>query len=174
MEQQVILVDKEDRQIGIMEKMEAHRTGKLHRAFSIFIFDEEGKMLLHKRAFNKYHSGGLWTNACCSHPMPGETTDAAALRRLKEEMGFETDLSPMFHFTYEAKFDNGLTEHEYDHVFYGKYSGDIKPNKDEVIDYAFMPMSEIREEITSNPQKYTAWFRIAFPRLETWLQLNKI
>ena len=172
MEQEVILVDKKDRQTGTMGKMEAHRTGMLHRAFSIFIFDEEGKMLLQQRALSKYHSGGLWTNACCSHPSPGEATQDAALRRLKEEMGFETDLSPMFHFTYEAKFDNGLIEHEFDHVLFGKYNGKIIPNNEEVMNYKYKSVDEIRQELVEHPEKYTAWFLIAFPRLETWLDLN--
>ena len=172
MKQEVILVDNKDRQTGTMEKMEAHRTGKLHRAFSIFIFDENGKMLLQQRAMNKYHSGGLWTNACCSHPSPGESIEVAALRRLKEEMGFETALSPMFHFTYEARFDNGLTENEYDHVLYGKYAGEIFPNNDEVMNYEYKAIEEIKSELKKHPEKYTAWFLIAFPRLETWLELN--
>lgn len=172
MRQEVILVDNKDRQTGTMEKMEAHIKGMLHRAFSIFIFDEHGKMLLQQRAMNKYHSGGLWTNACCSHPSPGELTHEAALRRLKEEMGFETALSPMFHFTYEARFNNGLIEHEYDHVLYGKYDGIIEPNTDEVMNYKFKTIDEIKKEIEKHPEKFTAWFLIAFPRLETWLDLN--
>ena len=172
MEQEVILVDKNDRQTGTMEKMMAHTTGSLHRAFSVFIFDGEGKMLLQRRAMNKYHSGGLWTNACCSHPFPGESTHEGALRRLQEEMGFQTPLAPMFHFTYEAKFDNGLTEHEYDHVFYGKYEGAIAPDKEEVMDYEYKTIDQIRSELEIHPEKYTAWFLIAFPRLQTWLELN--
>ena len=109
-----------------MEKMEAHKKGLLHRAFSVFIFNGKGEMLLQQRALNKYHSGGLWTNACCSHPMPGEKTEDAADRRLKEELGFETPLEKIFDFVYKAEFDNGLTEYEFDHVFAGEYEGEIK------------------------------------------------
>ncbi|MFT4022708.1 MAG: isopentenyl-diphosphate Delta-isomerase [Flavihumibacter sp.] len=111
---QVVLVDNDDREVGTMEKMEAHRQAKLHRAFSVFIFDSRGRMLLQQRAFGKYHSGGLWTNACCSHPFPGEAVEDAARRRLKEELGFTVPLTHLFSFIYKAPFDNGLTEHEYD------------------------------------------------------------
>ena len=117
----MILVNERDEPLGSMEKMEAHRKGALHRAFSVFIFNSRGEMLLQQRALKKYHSGGLWTNACCSHPRPGETNEAAALRRLREEMGFDTSLQQIFSFTYRASFNNGLTEHEYDHVFAGIY-----------------------------------------------------
>src|SRR5215468_430433 len=115
--EQVILVNELDEEIGTMEKLSAHEQGVLHRAISVFIFNEKGEMLLQQRASRKYHSGGLWTNACCSHPHPGEATHAAALRRLKEEMGFETSLKKAFDFVYKTSFDNGLTEHEFDHVF---------------------------------------------------------
>jgi len=121
--EQVILVNEQDEQVGIMEKMQAHREGKLHRAFSVFIFNNKREMLLQQRALNKYHSGGLWTNACCSHPKPNESTEAAAKRRLKEELGFETTLEKNFDFTYKADFENGLTEYEFDHVFSGVYNG---------------------------------------------------
>lgn len=168
--QEVILVDTKDNPIGTMEKMEAHRQGKLHRAFSIFIFDSKGSMLLQQRALNKYHSGGLWTNACCSHPMPGESTHDAALRRLNEELGFTTNLSLLFQFIYEAKFDNGLIEHEFDHVYFGIYEDAIRVNKDEVMNYEYRPMKEIKAEIHGHPEKFTAWFRIAFPKLENWLK----
>ena len=122
---QVILVDVNDRQIGIMEKMKAHQQGSLHRAFSVFIFNKKGEMLLQQRALNKYHSGGLWTNACCSHPLPGEETIAAAKRRLQEELGFEIPVEKVFDFVYKADFDNGLTEHEFDHVYVGEFEGKI-------------------------------------------------
>src|SRR4249919_2599143 len=115
-DQEVILVNEQNEAIGTMEKMEAHRKALLHRAFSVFIFNSKGEMLLQQRALNKYHSGGLWTNACCSHPRPGELIEDAATRRLKEELGFETPLKKIFQFTYQASFDNGLTEHEFDHV----------------------------------------------------------
>src|SRR5215203_6397334 len=120
-EQNVILVNEKDEEIGTMEKMEAHRKALLHRAFSVFIFNGRGEMLLQRRALKKYHSGGLWTNACCSHPRPGEVTADAAARRLREELGFVTTLNPAFQFVYRATFDNGLTEYEFDHVFLGKY-----------------------------------------------------
>ena len=166
----VILVDEHDVQTGTMEKMEVHQKALLHRAFSIFIFNEKGEMLLHKRAKKKYHSGGLWTNACCSHPQPGEETLAAAQMRLQQEMGFNTELKKAFDFIYKASFDNGLTEHEFDHVFIGTYDGDIVPNTEEVSDYCFKPVAEIKNLIQSHPQKYTEWFKIAFPKMEAYLE----
>lgn len=166
----VILVDEHDVQTGIMEKMEVHQKALLHRAFSIFIFNSKGETLLHKRADKKYHSGGLWTNACCSHPRPGEETEAAAEIRLQEEMGFNTELKKVFHFIYKAPFDNGLTEHEFDHVFTGIYDGDIVPNADEVSDYCFKTVEEVKSSIQSHPQKYTEWFKIAFPKMEAYLE----
>jgi isopentenyl-diphosphate delta-isomerase len=166
----VILVDEHDVQTGTMEKMEVHQKALLHRAFSIFIFNEKGEMLLHKRAEKKYHSAGLWTNACCSHPKPGEETLAAAEIRLQEEMGFNAELKKAFDFVYKAPFDNGLTEHEFDHVFIGKYDGDIFPNAEEVSDYCYKSVEEIKNSIQSHPQKYTEWFKIAFPKMEAYLQ----
>ena len=130
--QKVILVDDRDNEIGTMEKMEAHYTPNLHRAFSVFVFNTRGQMLLQQRAKTKYHSGGLWTNTCCSHPYPGEEIEAAATRRLEQEMGFTTPLTKAFDFIYQATFDNGLTEYEFDHVFIGEYDGDVHPAKDEV------------------------------------------
>lgn len=165
MANEVILVNEIDEPIGSMEKMEAHRRALLHRAFSIFIFNSRGDMLLQQRADNKYHSPGLWTNACCSHPLPGESTGDAASRRLFEELGFRTELVELFSFTYRSDFDNGLTEHEYDHVFTGVYDGPVKPNDNEVKDYCFKPVDEIRSDLDTNPSKYTTWFRIAFPVL---------
>src|SRR5688572_9486804 len=126
--QEVILVNEFDEAIGSMEKMEAHEKALLHRAFSVFLFNKKGEMLLQKRAASKYHSPSLWTNACCSHPMPGEETKQAALRRLDEELGFTTSINKAFHFTYKAVFDNGLTEHEFDHVFVGEYQGAMQLN----------------------------------------------
>ena len=166
----VILVDEHDVQTGTMEKMEVHQKALLHRAFSIFIFNEKREMLLHKRAEKKYHSGGLWTNACCSHPQPGEETLAAAQMRLQQEMGFNTELKKAFDFIYKVSFDNGLTEHEFDHVFIGTYDGDIVPNAAEVSDYCFKPVAEIKNLIQSHPQKYTEWFKIAFPKMEAYLE----
>ena len=163
-------MDELDNEMGTMEKMEVHQKALLHRAFSIFIFNEKGEMLLHKRAEKKYHSGGLWTNACCSHPQPGEETLAAAQMRLQEEMGFNTELKKAFDFIYKAPFDNGLTEHEFDHVFIGTYDGDIVPNAAEVSDYCFKRVAEIKNLIQSQPQKYTEWFKIAFPKMEAYLE----
>jgi isopentenyl-diphosphate delta-isomerase len=171
--EQVILVDENDQQIGVMEKMAAHEQALLHRAFSVFIFNEEGKMLLQQRAISKYHSGGLWTNACCSHPRPNEAVANGATRRLQEEMGFITSLSPAFQFTYKAAFDNGLTEHEYDHVFVGKYDGVIDVNPTEVENYGYGLVEDIEVEMQQNPDIYTEWFKIAFPKVKEWLQQNK-
>jgi isopentenyl-diphosphate Delta-isomerase len=174
MSDQVILVNEQDEQLGAMDKMEAHQQGVLHRAFSIFIFNEKGEMLLQQRADHKYHSGGLWTNACCSHPAPGEETHFAAQRRLQEEMGFGTSLIKVFDFTYRAEFDNGLIEHEFDHVYLGMYNGDIHPNPDEVQSYCHKSLDDINKEITEQPDLFTAWFHIAFPLLEKWLIKNKL
>lgn len=165
---QVILVNEQDEQVGIMEKIEAHRKAVLHRAFSIFIFNNKGEMLLQQRAFTKYHSGGLWTNACCGHPAPGELTADAAVRRLKEEMGFTTDLFELFDFTYRHAFDNGLTEYEFDHVFAGFWETPVFPNPEEVNEYCFFSLDEIRKTMKNYPEQYTVWFRIVFPRVETW------
>jgi len=165
---EVILVDVNDRQTGVMEKMKAHEQGILHRAFSVFIFNRKGEMLLQQRAIVKYHSGGLWTNACCSHPYPAEETIMAAQRRLKEELGFETAIEKVFDFVYKADFDNGLTEHEFDHVFVGQYDGVIDFNKDEVNDVCYRNVPEIRNSLQTEPQRYTAWFRLAFPKIEHW------
>ncbi len=165
---EVILVDANDVEVGAMEKMEAHKKGVLHRAFSIFIFNGQGEMLIHQRATQKYHNGGLWTNACCSHPMPGEKTIEAASRRLKEEMGFVTKLTKAFSFTYKSGFDNGLTENEFDHVFIGNYSGIVNPDPEEVQAYTFKGMKEISEQLASMPNDFTIWFRIAFPRMEAY------
>ena len=165
----VILVDENDVQVGTMEKLEVHQKALLHRAFSIFIFNAKAEMLLHKRAANKYHSAGLWTNACCSHPAPGEETLEAAQNRLQEEMGICTNLKKIFDFTYKAVFDNGLTENEFDHVFLGQYDGTVSPNKEEVSDYCFKSIADIKDSIQTHPQKYTEWFKIAFPKLEEYL-----
>ena len=170
--EQVILVDIKDIATGTMEKMEAHRKGVLHRAFSVFIFNAKGEMLLQQRAAGKYHSGGLWTNSCCSHPRPGENTPDAAARRLKEEMGFETPLRKIFDFTYQASFDNGLTEHEFDHVFAGVYNGEIHPDHHEVSSYCWQPMRSLENSVKKEPAKFTAWFLIAFPLILNWWKDN--
>jgi isopentenyl-diphosphate delta-isomerase len=175
MAEEVILVDELDNPIGTMEKMEAHEKAILHRAFSVFIFNSKGEMLLQQRAINKYHSGGLWTNSCCSHPKPNEKTIAAATRRLKEEMGFETDIEKVFDFIYKAPFSNGLTEHEFDHVFIGLYNGTITPNKDEVASYEYISLENIEQQLINEPSKYTEWFKIAFPKVkEYWLLQKKL
>jgi isopentenyl-diphosphate delta-isomerase len=166
--EQVILVDANDISTGTMEKMEAHQKAILHRAFSIFIFNSEGKMLLQQRATGKYHSGGLWTNSCCSHPRPGEDTLVAASRRLQEEMGFKTPLRKAFDFVYKASFENGLTEHEFDHVFVGNYDGIIVPDLAEVSNYAYRSMKNIETLLQTEPEMFTAWFCIAFPRIKDW------
>jgi isopentenyl-diphosphate delta-isomerase len=164
--EQVILVDETDQPLGTMEKMEAHRRAVLHRAFSVFIFNSRGEMLLQQRAQEKYHSAGLWTNACCSHPRPGEDTRAAALRRLREELGFTTDLFKLFEFTYRTAYDNGLTEFEFDHVFVGTYDQEISPDQTEVSDYRYRSMPEIEAELNSAPEAYSSWFQLAFPLLK--------
>jgi isopentenyl-diphosphate Delta-isomerase len=168
----VILVDERDEQIGTMEKLEVHQKALLHRAFSIFIFNSKGEVLLHRRADKKYHSAGLWTNACCSHPAPGDDLLSAAHKRLHEEMGISAPLQKAFAFTYKAVLENGLTEFEYDHVFTGVYDGDVFPNKEEVSDYCFKSMEELQQSIESHPQKYTEWFKIALPKLEEFMKSN--
>lgn len=171
---EVILVDENDVEIGQMEKMAAHREALLHRAFSVFIFNTKGEMLLQQRASSKYHSPDLWTNACCSHPMPGETTEQAAHRRLKEELGFDTELEHLFHFIYKTPFDNGLTEHELDHVFVGVYDGPIHPDSAEVKDFCYMKMEAIAQSLQSYRHKFTSWFHIAFPRLEEEMSVRSV
>ena len=166
----IILVDKHDDMIGIMDKMEAHKQGLLHRAFSIYIFNSKGEMLLQQRALTKYHSAGLWTNACCSHPMPGEKTKDAAERRLMEELGFEAPIEKIFEFVYKAEFENGLTEHEFDHVFAGEYEGDLNVDPEEVKDYSYKEVVAIKNMLQQEPEKFTAWFIIAFPKIEEWWQ----
>jgi isopentenyl-diphosphate delta-isomerase len=164
--EQIILVDRSDNEIGYCEKLEAHKNGgKLHRAFSIFIFNSRGQMLLQQRAATKYHCAGLWTNACCSHPNKGETLEAAVHRKLKQEMGFDCPLKEIFSFIYRAEFANGLTEHEFDHVFVGRYDGAINPNPDEVDDWRWIDVAELIKDVKKNPQKYTPWFRIALEKV---------
>jgi isopentenyl-diphosphate Delta-isomerase len=166
--QEVILVNAADEPIGTMEKMEAHRKALLHRAFSVFIFTPRGQMLLQQRADNKYHSAGLWTNACCSHPSPGEITEKAASRRLKEELGFTTPLEKVFDFTYRSEYENGLTEHEFDHVYVGIYDGNITLNRAEVKDVCFQDLNEIASSLAAFPNKYSSWFHLAFPLIRDW------
>ena len=171
-EEKVILVNENDEPRGAMDKQEAHMTGILHRAFSVFIFNTRGEMLLQQRALGKYHSGGLWTNTCCSHPQPEEVTIDAAKRRLKEEMGIEAEIEKIFDFVYKVEFENGLTEHEFDHVYAGEYEGRIEANPAEVKDFCYKDMNAIKESLQSHPQKYTAWFSLAFPGVEKWWKQN--
>ncbi|MGD0331216.1 MAG: isopentenyl-diphosphate Delta-isomerase [Nitrososphaeria archaeon] len=164
MNENVILVNEKGKAIGTEEKMKAHQKGQLHRAFSIFIFSMNGDMLLQRRAEEKYHSGGLWTNACCSHPRPGENLEQATHRRLKEELGFDCKLKKRTHFIYKAKLDHGLTEHEFDHVFIGRYDGKISPNRDEVSDVRWVSLEALGEEVNKSPNEFTEWFKIAFAK----------
>lgn len=170
MTEYVVLVNEKDEQTGLMEKQQAHEAGLLHRAFSVFIFNSEGKTLLQKRAENKYHSPGLWTNTCCSHPRDGETYLEGAQRRLNEEMGFECELQEKFHFIYKAQLDRGLYEHELDHVFTGIYDGEIKINQEEVEDYKWVTMNELIQDVENTPDNYTAWFKIIFKEYLAKLQ----
>ena len=172
--EEVVLVNEFDEEIGKMEKMEAHLNPNLHRAFSIFLFNKKHEMLLQQRAHSKYHSGGLWTNACCSHPRPGEAVAHAASRRLKEELGIETTLDFAFHFTYKAAFENGLHEYEYDHVYMGVYEGGIEANPAEVASYCFKSLPEIARDLSLQPHLYTEWFKIALPKIEAYLEQNKL
>lgn len=163
---QVILVDQEDKPIGSMEKMEAHVKGELHRAFSVFLFNDKGQMLLQQRALSKYHTPGLWTNTCCSHPYPSEETADAAIRRLKEEMGItNVVLEKSFDFIYYKEFDNGLIEHEFDHVFVGNFNGNFNFNPEEVEDFKWMYPEEIEEWINLQPDKFTYWFKLAISKM---------
>jgi len=172
MDEMVILVDPQDRAIGIEEKIKAHRDGKLHRAFSVFVFNEKGEILLQQRAFNKYHSGGLWTNACCSHPRPGEAIEQAAARRLQEEMGFACQLRRAFQFIYKAELDGGLIEHELDHVFIGTYNGAVKPDTNEVADFRWRHVHTIKNDLKHSLEKYTVWFKLAFGRALNFITTN--
>ncbi|WP_316788605.1 isopentenyl-diphosphate Delta-isomerase [Pedobacter frigoris] len=165
MTENVILVDLNDNEIGIMPKMEAHLEGKLHRAFSIFIFNANGELLLQQRAFDKYHSGGKWTNTCCSHPRQGEETIDAAHRRLMEEMGMNAELRHVFSFTYRADLMDGISEYEFDHVFFGVSDELPVVNTNEVASYQYIGMETLLEELNTYPEKYTAWLKICFSRV---------
>ena len=169
----VILVDKYDNTIGQMAKLEAHKKGLLHRAFSVFIFNSENKILMQQRASDKYHSAGLWTNTCCSHPFPGESVQKAASRRLMEEMGIQTEITPLFSFTYKEILENGLTEHEFDHVFLGYYDSLPSINPDEVMNYRYLSFDAIKAEIETNPENYTVWFRKIFEQVNEHI-LNRL
>lgn len=160
--EEVILVNENDQPIGLMEKMEAHREGVLHRAFSVFVFNKKNELLLQQRALTKYHSGGLWTNTCCSHPRDGELTISACHRRLVEEMGFDCDLEKLTEFIYRAELDQGLIEHEFDHVFIGKWDGVPDINAQEVASYKWMDVESVEQDIKKHPENYTAWFKIIY------------
>jgi len=162
---EIILVDENDNQIGTSEKLKAHQEAKLHRAFSIFVFNEKNELLLQKRAATKYHSPNLWTNTCCSHPRPGKNLIAEAKKRLIEEMGFECDLKESFSFVYKANLGD-LTEYEFDHVLFGHFSGNPFPNKEEAADWKWMSLVELKKDIKKNPQNYTSWFKIIFDKIK--------
>jgi isopentenyl-diphosphate delta-isomerase len=163
-EEKVILVDSEDKPIGTLPKMEAHEKGVLHRAFSVFILNQKGELMLQQRAHHKYHSPGLWTNTCCSHQREGEQNIEAGMRRLDEEMGFSVTLEELFSFIYKAPFDNGLTEHELDHVMLGHYEEVPQINTEEVAEWKWMSLIDIEADIAINPDEYTVWFKIIFER----------
>lgn len=169
-EEKVILVDEKDWPLGEMEKMQAHKKAVLHRAFSIFVFNNKNELMLQRRALTKYHSPGLWTNTCCSHPRPAEELLEAGHRRLQEEMGFDCDLKKIFDFIYKAELDQGLTEHEFDHVLFGRYNHRPAINPDEVDDWKLMTMEDVATDMKAHPENYTVWFRIAFDRVKAFLE----
>ncbi|WP_228238734.1 isopentenyl-diphosphate Delta-isomerase [Allomuricauda sp. M10] len=171
-EEHVILVNESDEPIGLMPKMKAHEKALLHRAFSVFVMNDKGETMLQQRAKNKYHSPLLWTNTCCSHQRDGESNVDAGKRRLMEEMGFSTELKELFSFIYKAPFDNGLTEHEFDHVMMGTFLGEPNINPDEVADWKWMLPEDIKKDIEENPDQYTAWFKIIFERFYDHLMQN--
>ncbi|WP_335966232.1 isopentenyl-diphosphate Delta-isomerase [Galbibacter sp. PAP.153] len=168
--EKVILVDENNQQIGLMEKIEAHEKAMLHRAFSVFIFNDEGQTMLQQRAGHKYHSPGLWTNTCCSHQREGETNVDAGKRRLQEEMGFTAELEEVLSFIYHAPFENGLTEHEFDHILVGKYNGEPNINPDEVASWKWMSLKDIQKDMKVNPGDYTAWFKIIFEKFYSHIE----
>jgi isopentenyl-diphosphate delta-isomerase len=168
-EEKVILVNERDEPVGLMPKMEAHEKALLHRAFSVFIFNQQGELMLQQRALHKYHSPGLWTNTCCSHQRDGESNLDAGARRLQEEMGFVVPLEELFSFIYKAPFDNGLTEHELDHVMVGYSEKKPQINPEEVAAWKWMGMEEIAADMQQHPEHYTAWFKIIFDRVHTHL-----
>lgn len=172
-EEHVILVNEKDQEIGLMPKLEAHQKAVLHRAFSVFIFNSENELMLQQRASNKYHSPNLWTNTCCSHQRSGESNIQAGTRRLYEEMGFTTSLKEITSFIYKAPFDNGLTEHELDHIMVGYYNEDPVINSEEVEDWKWMKIEDVKKDISLNPDLYTAWFKIIFKNFYNHLNNSK-
>ncbi len=172
-EEQVILVNEKDEQIGLMPKMEAHEKALLHRAFSVFVFNDKNELMLQQRALHKYHTPGLWTNTCCSHQRNGESNIEAGKRRLMEEMGFVTELEESISFIYKAPFDNGLTEHEYDHILLGKYNNAPNINPDEVADWKWMALEDVKTDIAKNPELYTAWFKVIFDKFYEHINIKQ-
>ncbi len=173
-EEKVILVNVNDEPIGLMNKLEAHEKAVLHRAFSVFVLNDKNEVMLQQRAHQKYHSPLLWTNTCCSHQREGETNIEAGTRRLSEEMGFSTELKQLFHFIYKAPFDNGLTEHELDHVMIGYYNGEPKINPDEVENWKWMSIEAIKDDIQTQSENYTVWFKIIFDEFYHYLEDHKL
>jgi len=173
-EEQVILVNELDQQIGLMPKLEAHERAILHRAFSVFILNDKNEIMLQQRAHHKYHSPLLWTNTCCSHQRDGETNIQAGSRRLYEEMGFKAELKELFHFIYKAPFDNGLTEHELDHVMIGYYNDEPIINPEEVEDWKWMKIEDVQNDMLANPDDYTVWFKIIFDEFYHFLEEHTI
>ena len=173
-EEEVILVNEFDEQIGLMPKLEAHEKAVLHRAFSVFILNENNEIMLQQRAHQKYHSPLLWTNTCCSHQRNGETNIEAGSRRLFEEMGFKVELKELFHFIYKAPFDNGLTEHELDHVMIGYFNGNPQINPEEVEDWKWMKIDDVKQDMAKRPEIYTVWFRIIFDEFYHYLEEHTI
>ena len=163
--EKVILVDQDDTAIGVREKLDAHRSGELHRAFSVFVFNAQGELLIQQRAADKYHTKNLWTNTCDGHPRPGETTEGAARRRLSEEMGFDCELVDAFSFTYHAELGDGLVEHEYDHALIGTFDGEPTPDPKEASDWKWIDAKELAIEMREQPDQYALWFRIAQERV---------
>lgn len=160
----VILVNEHDEWLGTMEKLEAHQKGALHRAFSVFVTNDKNELLLQQRAYGKYHSGGLWSNTCCSHPAAGESTLSGAHRRLQEELGFDCELEPIFTLRYKSDVGNGLIENEYDHIYIGQYNGHIAANIEEVQDHKYISVDELQKWIERSPNEFTAWFHLALPK----------
>lgn len=173
-EEKVILVNEQDEPVGLMEKLEAHEKAVLHRAFSVFVLNDKNEVMLQQRARHKYHSPLLWTNTCCSHQREGETNTQAGTRRLQEEMGFSTELKELFHFIYKAPFDNGLTEHELDHVMIGYCNDEPKINPDEVESWKWMSIEAIKDDIQTQPENYTVWFKIIFDEFYHYLEEHKL
>ncbi|HAR74541.1 MULTISPECIES: isopentenyl-diphosphate Delta-isomerase [Empedobacter] len=170
MEEFVVLVDQDDQKLGLMEKQQAHVAGLLHRAFSVFVFNSKGELMIQQRAASKYHSPTLWTNTCCSHPRDNETYEQAAHRRLEEEMGFDCELEYKFNFIYKAHLENDLIEHELDHVFIGTFDDEPKLNPDEVMAYRWVELDDLKKDMEKNPQNYTAWFKIIFEHYVSYIE----